>query len=288
MLAALPDVQKTTAASQSSGWRAELDLDFSCSAEQGIRTLLHHRHAGPLRIQKALYPEGPTPCHAIIVHPPGGIAGGDILSIRARIDRAAAALITTPGAAKWYGSSGELATQSISLDVGGDLEWMPQESIVFDAAHVLSSINLLLDPAARMIGWDSLIFGRAASGERFDKGDFHQVIELRRGSRLVWEERFHLRGADPLLSSAAGLSGHVAIATIWAVLREDDQWTEADLEAIRDQCPEMAWTALDRCLLVGRGLGLGLTVRASQQRGWASLRPRVFSRSATPPRVWAT
>src|SRR5688572_33317155 len=117
-----------------STWRAHLALEFERRAERTV--LASRRHDGPLVVQKALHPEGDAVCHAIVVHPPAGIVGGDELVIDVRASHGAHAVITTPGAAKWYRSSGAVARQHVRLDLGqgAAMEWLPQESIVFDGA----------------------------------------------------------------------------------------------------------------------------------------------------------
>ena len=85
-------------------WHAELELSYARFGDS-TRPVLR-RHLGPLRVQKHLYAEGPEVCQHIIVHPPGGIAGGDRLDIRASVGRDAWAQITSPGAAKWYRAAG--------------------------------------------------------------------------------------------------------------------------------------------------------------------------------------
>src|SRR5204862_4636275 len=114
-------------------WQASLSLDFA--AREGKTILEKKVHDGPLVVQKPLYPEGDAVCHAIVVHPPGGMAGGDELLLEVKTGNNAAALLTTPGAAKWYRSAGPLAKQTLRFDVAGSLEWLPQETIVFDGAR---------------------------------------------------------------------------------------------------------------------------------------------------------
>src|SRR6478736_2504397 len=117
------------------GWRARLALAFE---RRGDRTVLARRHhEGPLVVQKPLYPEGDGVCHAIVLHPPAGIAGGDAIELSLRAGEGSSVLVTTPGAAKWYRSPGPTASQRISIEAaaGSTLEWLPQENIVFDGAR---------------------------------------------------------------------------------------------------------------------------------------------------------
>ena len=162
----LPDLPATAKAH----WQASLQLGFS--NDQGTTRLTERLHSGPLRVQKPLYPEGGQTCHAIIIHPPGGVVGGDVLTIRARAGIDSHALITTPGAAKWYRSNGYTSQQHVQLDVaeGARLEWLPQETIFFNDARVRLNQTIHLAQNARYIGGDILCFGRTASGESYRSG----------------------------------------------------------------------------------------------------------------------
>ena len=182
-----------------SSWHATLALRFH---RRDARTLSTNRHQGPLRMQKPLYPEGEAICHAVIIHPPGGIAGGDALEVTATVEPGAHALLTTPGATKWYKANGRAASQRVQLSVSGALEWLPQEAIVFDQADVRSAIDIDLEADAAMIGWDIVALGRRAAGERFERGRYAQSIRLRIDDALVWHERSRILGGDPLLDSA--------------------------------------------------------------------------------------
>src|SRR5881394_3228866 len=133
-------------------WKAELRLGFA--AENGRTVLRERRSEGPLVVQKPLYPDGESVCHAIVVHPPGGIAGGDQLSLKVRAGEGAHALLTTPGAAKWYRSGGAWAEQSLDFDVDGTLEWLPRETIVFDSALAGLRTRISLGEKASFIGWE--------------------------------------------------------------------------------------------------------------------------------------
>ena len=273
-----------------SSWQARLELDFSLApaAELG-KTRLHHKHFGPLRIQKALYPEGTSPCHAIIVHPPGGIAAGDQLQVRVACEAGSHGLVTTPSAAKWYGADSDtLASQQIDMELDGYFEWLPQETIVFNRARVASEICIRVSDKGAMIGWDHLIFGRQASGESFADGSFKQTLRLEVEGELVWLDRMVLKGADPLFISPIGLRGHFAFATVWAVLPGYKEWGEASVQTLRQEAKGVAWTVLHPRVVVGRILAPAMEIKLLLEAAWASLRPVVLERKAVAPRLWAT
>lgn len=287
-------------------WLARLDLDFhvarsvntapepatvpaTASVDAFLQTNLKHRHLGPLRIQKALYPEGLALCHAIIVHPPGGIAGGDRLEVQLQSQARSQGLVTTPSAAKWYGTDGVVpATQKIEIALEGQLEWLPQETIVFDRALVESEITIKAGATGAMLGWDHLIFGRHASGESFKTGRFMQSLRILFFKGLVWHDRLVLGGGDALFDSPIGLRGHYAFATLWAILAEPETWTETRLESLRAHNPAVSWTVLHPRLLIGRLLVEPLQLKVLLEQAWGTLRPIVLKRPALNPRLWAT
>src|SRR6476620_11342443 len=120
-------------ASERAGWEAALDLEF---AARGARTILARRASiGPLVVQRPFYPEGDV-AHVYLVHPPGGVVGGDQLRLNVLAREGAHALITTPAATKFYRSDGRVAhqRQEIVADAAS-IEWLPQETIVFPDAR---------------------------------------------------------------------------------------------------------------------------------------------------------
>ena len=273
-----------------SSWQARLELNFSLAPTPELgKTRLHHKHIGPLRIQKALYPEGNALCHAIIVHPPGGIAAGDRLEVHVDCEANSHGLVTTPSAAKWYGSdSGAFASQQIDMALDGFFEWLPQETILFNRARVASDIHIRVSGQGAMIGWDHLIFGRQASGETFAEGSFKQTLRLDIEDRTVWLDRMVLEGNDPLFLSPIGLRGHFAFATVWAVLPDTKTWSEETLQVVRQEATGVAWTVLHPRVVVGRILAPAMEIKLLLQAAWASLRPLVVERRAVAPRLWAT
>jgi len=265
-------------------WHASLALDYRL--REG-RTVLARRHRGPLQVQKALYPEGEALCHTVLIHPPGGIAGGDAIDIAAAAHDGARALITTPGATKWYKAHGRQASQRVALRVDGALEWLPQEAIVFDRADARSEIEIEIGADAATIGWDIVALGRSAAGEAFTQGRFAQTIRLVDGGKLEWIERTRLDGGDALLDSPVGLAGRRVFGCLWAV---GPRWRDADLDALRDRLPpEASVTRLAPRLLVARVLATGTQAgRRLLESVWSELRPRVLGCAAVAPRIWAT
>ncbi|PKO34936.1 MAG: urease accessory protein [Betaproteobacteria bacterium HGW-Betaproteobacteria-7] len=273
-------------------WPARLQLGF---ARRGDGTLLReNRHSGPLRVQKALYPEGAAVCQTILLHPPSGIAGGDQLRIAATLDAGAHAQITTPGAGKWYRSAGAEASQHLDFTVGDGavLEWLPQETIVFAGARARMETRVVLAADSRFIGWDILCLGRAAAGERFTNGRFDLFYRIDRAGQPLWIERGGFDGDDPLLHSPAAWAGATVCGTLLCSFPELPQQATALLEACRAIAPAdgagHALTALPG-LLVARYLGNNSeAARLWFIELWKSMRPACCNRPAVIPRIWNT
>ncbi|HTQ00155.1 MAG TPA: urease accessory protein UreD [Casimicrobiaceae bacterium] len=272
----------------SRGWLARLELAFD---REGCRTRLARRaHEGPLVVQKPLYPEGGEVCQCIVVHPPGGIAGGDRLELAIDVQAGAHAQLTTPGAAKWYRAAGRRASQQLRFGVAasGVLEWLPQPTILFDAVDAQSDVHIELEADARYIGWDIVCLGRTASSERFGCGAWRQRIDAVREGALIWSERAALRGGDPLLGSAAGLNGAPVFGTFVAMAAILDDDLIAACRRVSPPGGEGAVTRLPHAL-VGRYRGESSEAAQDYFRAlWAAVRPAVVGRAAVVPRIWNT
>lgn len=271
---------------------AALTLGF---ARDGATTRLVERtHFGPLRVLKALYPEGPALCHVVIVHPPGGVVGGDCMTIAAHVGTDARALLTTPGAAKWYRANGRQSRQSVSLQVeaGASLEWLPLETIFFNAADVRLEHAVTMAADAAYIGSEILCFGRTAAGEAFDAGRVSQRTTIRRGAHLLWFEQGLVAAGTPAMHGALGLAGNTVCATLIAV---GDGMTAALVDTMRASAAVLPGdgvsfgVTLMKTVLVARYLG-NSSADAKRLLGiaWAGVRPVLLAREAAVPRIWNT
>jgi urease accessory protein len=200
-------------------WHAQLSLNYRSS---NGKTLLEHSHSGPLRVLQSLYPEGGSICHNILVHPPGGVAAGDDLDIKAKLGAGTHALITTPGATRFYKSLGEAALARTQFDLAENarLEWFPQENIAYSGCIAENRLQLRLATSATMMGWDITALGLPAAGQAFERGIFTQHVELmgEPSSHSLWLERGQMAAEDlGLLRSPLGLNGHSCLGALFFI-----------------------------------------------------------------------
>jgi urease accessory protein len=279
--------------SSSQRWQASLKLVFS--HKHGRSYLAKRLHYGPLVIQKTLHPEGESVCHGVVVHPPGGVAGGDHLTIDTLVEQGANALLTSPGAGKWYKANGKFAKQQLSFDMaeGGSLEWFPQENILFDGSQVKFDADINLAGNATYAGWEIICFGRQAQKECWLNGAMHQNLRIKRNGKLLWQERAKLTPKHPIMQSIMGMAGNAITANFVVVA---GQVPEAILEACRaikptftlDAKAQYGISALPE-VFVARYLGQSSqSAKQYFEALWALLRPWYLGRKAVRPRIWNT
>ena len=268
-------------------WRASLSLGFA--DDGGTTRLVERRHSGPLRVQKPLYPEGGAVCHAIIVHPPGGVVGGDQLELSATVGEGARAFLTTPGAAKWYKANGKISRQRVRLHAaaGASLEWLPQETIFFDDAHVELEQDITLAAGASYIGCDILCMGRSASGERFRSGRVVQRTRIRQGARLLWWEQGALTPHG--MASPLGMDGRTVCATLLVAGAPLPAAVLAQLRSDAAAAGAGFGATQMKGLLVVRHLGDDSeAAREIMLAAWRTVRPHLLGRAPFDPRSWRT
>ena len=273
-------------------WHASLQLDYTL---EGTRTVARHAHNGPLHILQSLYPEGDAVCHNVLAHPPGGLVGGDTLDITATVGPGAHGLVTTPGATRFYRSTGERALQRthLSLAEGTRLEWLPLEALCYNACNAENHLTLNLAPGAECMGWDVTALGLPHAGQPFETGRFVQHIE----APGRWLERGVIDAADHrLLESPLGLAGQRCMASLFFVVGTPLE------RARRDTALDAARAVMDAHALKASA---GATSPNGQVRVVRALAPQVepamqllqqvraawraalWQLCAEPPRIWS-
>ncbi len=275
------------------GWHASLSLRFAVRGQRG--TLIDRRHSGPLLVQKPLYPEGDI-CHVVILHPPAGLAGGDVLDIEVTVEHGAHAVLTTPGATRWYKSRGHDAAQRVKLTLAPEarLDWLPQENILYDDARATLATELTVMPGASALGWEVVVLGRQASGESWARGSLQLATHVRSASGSLWIEQAQVDACSPLRAAAIGLHGLPVMGTLWAVGAGATQELADALAADLPGEPDLVAgiTRLEepgQAMLLLRVLGAQLeAVRRVLVTAWTALRPCMHGVPARPLRLWAT
>ena len=265
------------------GWKAELNLGFTY---RGNRTVLAHRnHVGPLTVQRPFYPEGGL-CHVYILHPPGGIVAGDQLLIDIQLDKKAKALITTPGAGKFYRSSGKKAIQQVSLKIEDNavLEWLPQETLVFEGAYLVSNVRVELNNHARFIGWEILALGRPAADEGFKQGEALLNWHIFRDGEPLFLEKMQID--SKVFLARWGLNGNSSFGTFFAIGA-----SVANLEAVRSliaDTPGQGVTLIDDLLICRAIADTTLPVRQFFEQVRSIIRRDIVQEEPYTPRIWAS
>jgi len=269
------------------GWQAHLDLGFAhINSHTRIK---RSRHMGPLRVQRPFYPEGGL-AHVYILHPPGGVVGGDQLHITLDVADEAQVLCTTPGSGKFYLSAGEwaLLAQTLRIKSGASLEWLPQENILFAGARLHARTRIELEDDAVFIGWDISCLGRPSSHERFEYGALDSRLELFHNRKLLLVESQRVLDKQTL-NATAGLRGQPMQSTLLAF-----PCLQEHLEMVRDclvgkEASVLLGATLIDGLLVVRALGDNSeTLKRRLTTIWQTLRPELLDRPAVLPRIWAT
>lgn len=272
-------------------WLAQLELDYSLAA---ARTRMHFRHDGPLRVLRSLYPEGDAVCHNVLVHPPGGLVSGDTLDITAHVREGAHALVTTPGATRFYKTSGEPAIQKtqLTLETGARLEWLPLEALAYNQCDAHNLLHFELAEGAELMAWDITALGLPHAQQPFVQGSFTQHMQW----PGHWLERGTVRADDlALMDGPLGLAGQRCMGSMFlacgtALSRKQRELLLDATRAVLDAHPQGAWcgiTAPNDHMLVLRGLA---PVVEPLMQLWQQVRlvwrTQHWGMDGAAPRIW--
>lgn len=273
-----------------SSWEAHLQLGLTYKYDKTI--LSKRRHDGPLTLQRPFYPEQDGTCHLYILHPPGGIVGGDSLNIDVNCEENTSTLITTPGASKFYKSNGFTAWQNQNLMVSEHacLEWLPQEIILFDTAKVDSRTRVQLSEKASFIGWEIISFGRPACKEEFTQGMFKQGFEIWKDDEPLLIDRVTISDRSEVFNSLWGLQTQPVMGLLTVVNNDPNKLAMACLkiQELIDDVGRLSVTVIGS-VLVCRCLDVNsMSIRNIFIQIWKSIRLLVLDKEPCEPRIWAT
>ncbi len=266
------------------------ELSFAAMAAGAKSYVRHLYQRTPCR---ALFPRGEKDdlLTAVLLTTSGGLTGGDEVSLAVEALAAARATVTTQAAEKIYRALEGEVRIDVRLAAGAStwLEWLPQETILFDGARLARRIELTVAPGGRLLAGEMLVFGRTARGERFRRGRLHDGWRVRYGARLAWADGLHLGGnVAELIDHPAGFDGAVAAATLVYAGDDAGSWLEAARDALAEAGTRAAATVVNGVLLariIGRD---AQTVREDFRHLAVSLRAAIAGLPARMPSVWAS
>ena len=280
-----------------SHWDASLHLVFD---RRDCQTKLSERaHKGPLYVQKPFYPEGQEHPHVYILHPPGGIVSGDTLEVDIEVLKGASALVTTPGATRFYRARENRGVQTQNTQIiireGASFEWFPMETIIFNKANVSISTTIDMEDGGNFIGWEISCFGRPASSDLFTKGSFYQNYFLKINGQPQFVDHLSIEGGmESALSDCSGFRGNTVsgFLLIGPILDSGEAFQESLRSAYETlDLGESDLMAISKVsdFFVGRYLGNSAdAAKKIFMSWWGVLRPFLLNRSPCPPRIWST
>lgn len=270
-------------------WEAHLQLAFEYKNHKTI--LSNKQHRGPLLVQRPFYPEDKKCCHVYIVHPPGGIVGGDNLHIHADINNTAHSLLTTPAATKFYRSNGYIATQTQMVNVAENavLEWLPQETVFFNEANAASSTIINIQNSSRIIAWEIQCLGLPANDLPFNQGSCVQKLEVWKNGAPILLDCNRIQGGAKILTANWGLNQHQAIGTMLAT----DNIEHTYLDLLKKTASQHAATLYACTTVHGLVIIRAMAKYAEQIKElffslWEVLRPELLNTPSCAPRIWNT
>jgi urease accessory protein len=222
---------------------------------------------------------------AVMINTAGGLTGGDRWHCAVSLGAGAGLTLTTPSCERLYRSLGAAAdvTSTLTLAAGSALEWLPQETILFEGSALARSLTVTMDESASLLAVEPIIFGRAAMGEELRRIRLGDRWRVRRGGRLVYADRLAIEGAtDTVFTEAASLAGTRAIASLLLVAQDAESHL-VPMRALLPGLPARAGvSAWDGLLAVRIAAPDGVALRRSLVPMLALLRPDVAL-----PRLWS-
>jgi len=268
-------------------WCASLQLQFSLKNNKSFPSFV--KHFGPLRVQRAFYPESSNICHSYILHPPGGIVGGDTLDISIELQKYSHAFVTTPGATKVYRSKkySEI-NNTLNLEQEATLEWMPQETLLFSDSWCKQKTTINMHKSSNLCFWDIVCFGMPAINKKFTEGDFRQSLQINIDGKPILIEKNNITGSSDILSKKWGFQDYYIAGILVLYVTE-----KIDVEVYRvvasDYSSSIVGITQKGPFIICRALSDDAeSMRKCFSAMWRVWRESVLGISAIKPRIWDT
>ena len=184
-------------------------------AQAGMTSVANLREAGSAKMR--LPRQYASATEAVLINTAGGLAGGDRFAVSIHADDGVHVSVTTQANERVYRSSGKAASVETALTVGANarLDWLPQETIMFDRAKLRRSYAIDLAPTATLLAIEGIVLGRIAMGETVKTGDIHDRWRVRRGGRLIFADDLRMEGEiGSITAHSASLAKKLALGTI--------------------------------------------------------------------------
>lgn len=281
-------------------WLARLELSFT-QTQVGTR-LAKVKRDGPLSVQKAFYPEGPDIAHVYLLHPPAGIVSGDKLTITTDCQSGAHALLTTPGANRFYKARDltdpqarkQYQNTSFKLAEHSVLEYLPQETLIYPDADAINQLTVNLANNSVYLGWEVLSLGLPVVGKPFADGRLVQQTQVYIDGQLKLHDRLNVNPENQIMQQAAGLNNQPVLGTFIITscnLKHDLATLEGNLHQHLESltlAKHFSLTRLDEIIIV-RYLGEKTAdCKDVFAQLWHIARAALCQREANAPRIWLT
>jgi len=220
---------------------------------------------------------------AVLLNTAGGMTGGDRFRCDVMVRENARALVTTQAAERVYRRSGGVAEVANHLEVaaGARLDWLPQETILFDRSGLSRRLVTDIDPAGTLLAVESFVLGRAAMGEAVRLTSLIDRWRIRRGGRLIFADGVRIEGdATAILSRGATGGGATAFATLVLVAPDAGRFLDIARAALAPYGNAAGASAWNGILVVRMVAANGQVLRAGLIDLVEGLRGRPM------PRVW--
>ncbi|WP_159715168.1 urease accessory protein UreD [Blochmannia endosymbiont of Camponotus nipponensis] len=267
------------------GWLGELELNFA--VRKGRSVLTKCKHVGPFYVKKSFYSDNDNTPHVYLLHPPGGLVGGDKLMLDVQLESGSRALLTTPGAAKFYSSNGMCAVQKNTFKLEGNtaFEWVPQSSIFFPKTKAKVDTTFIIEQGSKVISFEMLHFGNVSLGADVYPEEVDICLNVFLYNSVGLQERLRINKLNCVIK----LGGFQISALLFAIPSDEEILNKVRKLITSVKHFQIGGATLLDEILVVRLLGNdNQYLKSLLHCIWYTIRPVIIGREVTVPRIWST